>query len=113
VETGHEHKAHAGHIAHYFGTHGDDLAQPGARGQAFVAFAMHFTAQTADAPLLVLQQKILTHKFIPSSLFQNLSWNPTMNSAGKRLRSEVLSPPFLKGDLGGLSGIYLIPPTPL
>ena len=24
----------------------------------------------------------------------------------------VLSPPFLKGDLGGLSGGYLIPPSP-
>jgi hypothetical protein len=27
--------------------------------------------------------------------------------------TEVLSPPFLKGDLGGLSGAYLIPPAPL
>jgi hypothetical protein len=26
--------------------------------------------------------------------------------------TEVLSPPFLKGDLGGLSIAYLIPPAP-
>jgi hypothetical protein len=35
-----------------------------------------------------------------------------MSSAGKKLGRAILSPPFLKGDLGGLSGGYLIPPAP-
>jgi hypothetical protein len=28
------------------------------------------------------------------------------------LKAGILSPPFLKGDLGGLLGTYLIPPDP-
>ena len=35
-----------------------------------------------------------------------------MSSAGKKPGREVLSPPFPKGDLGGLSGGYLIRPDP-
>jgi hypothetical protein len=36
-----------------------------------------------------------------------------LSSASKKLGRKVLSPPFLKGDLGGLSGGYLIPSAPL
>jgi hypothetical protein len=62
VKARHEHEAHTGYLAHHFWADGDDLSQPGTRRQPFMNLAMHLTAQTADAPLLILQQKVLTHE---------------------------------------------------
>jgi len=67
METRHEHKGHAGHVTHQLGANADDLTQPGARRQALVTLAMYFTAQTADASLLVLQQVVLTHEPPPTN----------------------------------------------
>jgi hypothetical protein len=90
METGHEHKAHAGRLAHQPGADTDDLAQPGTRRQTLVTLAMHFTAQTADASLLVLQQVVLTHEPPPTkSIATQANYLATTFLAFSRQQSAI------------------------
>jgi hypothetical protein len=54
MKAGHKDKGLPGQSGNHLGPHRHDLPQPGARRQAFVAFAVNFAAQTANAFFLVL-----------------------------------------------------------
>jgi hypothetical protein len=78
---------------------------------------VHLTAQATDAFFLVLQQVILTHLLLHniSELWKHSSFPDDPYPWSSFHAIEVLhplSPPFLKGDLGGLLSGYLIPPGP-
>jgi hypothetical protein len=73
-------------------------AQASGLGKNYLNIINNFFTGGKPVPLAAIAKPILGFKYVLSQ---------------PKLGSEILSPPFLKGDLGGLSGGYLIPPAPL
>jgi hypothetical protein len=67
MKTGHEDVGHAGHVVDHFGSHGNNLAQPGADGKVLVGFAVYFAAIAPDTSFGILIKKIFTHRFASDS----------------------------------------------
>jgi hypothetical protein len=61
VKTGHEDIRGPRQTTDKFWSHGDDLADPGANRQVFMALALNGTGVTADALLGILKKVILAH----------------------------------------------------
>jgi len=66
VEAGHKYIGHAREIVDLFGTHRDDLGQPGSDGQIVFGFAMGLAAETSDTAFGVLVYVVFAHVFSSS-----------------------------------------------